>query len=484
MRIPAQRTRESRVADPVHGDHAVVLGASMSGLLASRVLADHFEQVTLVERDRLTGHGLPRRGVPQARHAHVLLPRGATVLGELFPGLLEELVAAGVPVADNLGDLYYNVNGHTFFGDAHAGEARRSIEKGKLYKPSRPFLEAQVLRRVMALPNVDVLDGCDVEDLVTDAASSRVSGVRVTSRGDATAQRSLVSDLVVVATGRSGRAPAWLESMGFAAPEEEEVRVDLKYVTHTVRFPTAPLGRRQAVLVGPVPERPTIAGALEQEGHAWVVTFGGYGGHHPPMDKEGWLAFGDRILPREFAEALHEAEPLDGPRQHRFPANLRRRYDRLERFPGGLLVLGDAVCSFNPIYGQGMTVAALEALALEEALEQGWPDLAKRFFKAAAIPAGNAWSFATGGDLSMPASVVPGSRPFSVRAMASFVDRFQAAAEHDPVLAWRFIDVTGFEEPPSVMFSADSIRRMASDRRHHRRTGALAEAVAEEMRWP
>ncbi len=484
MRIPAQRTRESRVTDPVHGEHAVVLGASMSGLLATRVLADHFEQVTLVERDRLTGDGLPRRGVPQGRHAHVLLPRGATVLGELLPGLLDDLVAAGVPVADNLGDLYFNVNGHTFFDDAHVGEAQRSTEKGKLYKPSRPFLEAQVLRRVLALPNVDVLDGCDVEGLVTDTASSRVTGVRVTSRGDLTAQRSLVADLVVVATGRSGRAPAWLEAMGFAPPEEEEVRVDLKYVTHTVRFPSAPLGRRQAVLVGPVPERPTIAGALAQEGDAWVVTIGGYGGHHPPMDKDGWLAFGDRFLPRDFAEALHEAEPLDGPRQHRFPANLRRRYDRLERFPEGLLVLGDAVCSFNPIYGQGMTVAALETLALEEALVQGWNDLAKRFFKAAARPAANAWSFATGGDLSMPASVVPGARPLPVRAMATFVDRFQTAAEYDPVMAWRFIDVTGFVDPPSVMFSADSLRRMASAGRHPRRTGAFAEAVAAEMRWP
>jgi 2-polyprenyl-6-methoxyphenol hydroxylase-like FAD-dependent oxidoreductase len=458
----------------------------MSGLLAARVLAEHFDQVTVVERDRLPVEGLPRRGVPQGRHVHVLLPRGAKILEDLFPGLLDELVQAGVPVADTLGEIYFDLNGHVFFHDHAAEGARRGEEAGSLYQPSRPFLEAAVLRRVRALPNVGFFDGCDVEVPTTNARLTRITGARIVSRDTSPVRRVLPADLVVVATGRSGRAPAWLKAMGYAPPSEEELPVDLKYVSQQVRFPEGSVDPRRALLIGPTAARPTGAGATAQEGDRWVVTFAGYGGHHPPMERESWLAFGDRFLPADFAAALHEAEPLEDLLQHRFSANLRRRYDRLERFPQGLLVSGDALCSFNPIYGQGMTVAALEALALRDCLRQGWDDLAPRFFKAAAKPIGDAWSFATGGDLAMPSDIVPGPRPLPLRAVNGYIDRFQAAAEHDPVMAWRFMDVTGFDMPMAALFAPDSLRRIASDSRHHRRTGSsrLATAAAEAQVWP
>lgn len=484
MRLPRQRTGESSEPAPVHGNHAVVLGASMSGLLAARVLAGHFDQVTVVERDPLPDEGPARRGVPQARHTHVLLPRGSQILEELFPGFLDQLLEEGVPRADTLGQVYFKPNGHEFFHDPDAEGAHRPDETGALYQPSRPLLERKVRQRVQALPNVDVLEGHDVEGLDSDSTLTRVTGARVASRDDPSLRRGLAADLVVCATGRSSRVATWLRSMGYAPPPEDEIPVDLKYVTQHVAFPRGSLGDLRALLVGPTADRPNAAGACAQEGGKWIVTLAGYGGHHPPMDRKAWLALGDAFLPPAFAEALHEAEPLDELHQHRFAANLRRRYDKLTRFPEGLLVTGDAICSFNPIYGQGMTVAGLEALALRDSLRQGWSDLAHRFFRAAAKPVGDAWNFATGGDLSMPSSIVPGPRPMPLRAVNGYIDRFQAAAEVDPVMAWRFMDVTGFTEPPPALFSPDSLRRVASASRHRRRAGTLAAATASEMKWP
>jgi hypothetical protein len=198
------------------------------------------------------------------------------------------------------------------------------------------------------------------------------------------------------------------------------------------------------------------------------------------------LAFAGRLLPHDVAEALHDAEPLDDLHQHRFASSHRRRYDKLTRFPDGLLVTGDAMCSFNPIYGQGMTVAAMEALCMQEALRVGADDLPRRFFKGAAEPVGEAWKFAVGADLSMPEQIVPGPRPLAARAANRYLDQVMAAAEHDPVMAWRFFAVLGFEEPPSALFAPDTLRRVTSDRRHHRRTESsrMAAVGAAGRTWP
>jgi 2-polyprenyl-6-methoxyphenol hydroxylase-like FAD-dependent oxidoreductase len=184
------------------------------------------------------------------------------------------------------------------------------------------------------------------------------------------------------------------------------------------------------------------------------------------------------LAPGSFAEAIRTGEPLTDLAAHRFPANLRRRYEKLSRFPDGLLVIGDAICSFNPVYGQGMTVAALEALALRDALCRGPDDLARRFFKAAARPVNGAWQSAVGADLSMPPDIVPGPRPLPVRAINAYMDFYQEAAEHDPVLAWHFLNVTGFDEPVRTLVSPGSLARLLKHRRHRRREGAVGAATA------
>jgi 2-polyprenyl-6-methoxyphenol hydroxylase-like FAD-dependent oxidoreductase len=482
MHLPSQRTA-SPDDQRTLGSHAVVLGASMSGLLAARVLADHFEQVTVVERDLLPDEASPRRGVPQARHVHALMSRGSLIIEKLFPGLLRDLVEAGVPVGRALHEFHYEVNGHVFFHDADAVEAM--VGAMELYEPSRLLLEAKILQRVRAIPNVELLDGWDVVGLTANSTLSRVTGVTVSSRERSPVQRGLAADLVIAAIGRSNRVPAWLHSMGCATPPEQAVPVGIKYVTQHVRFPAESVNLR-AVLVGPTPQRPSGVAALEQEGDHWVVTCFGYAGHHPPADRGGWLTFAEGVLPHDFAAALRAAEPIDGLHQHHFPANHRRRYDKLTRFPDGLLVTGDAMCSFNPIYGQGMTVAAMEALCMREALQRGVDDLPRRFFKLAAGPISDAWKFAVGADLSMPERIVPGPRSLAARATNRYLEQVVAAAEHDPVMAWRFFAVLGFDEPPSVLFAPDTLRRVASHTPDHRRTVSAAAGTGGGLgrTWP
>lgn len=476
MRLPLQRRPSD--TEPVHGDHAVVLGASMAGLLAARVLAEFYDQVTVVERDVLGEQATPRRGVPQGRHLHVLLARGGGILEELFPGLLGELVAAGAPYGARLDQYHFEVGGHVFFHDPADEKSARPEVDGGLFQPSRALLDAHVLGRVRALRNVELLDGCDVTGLTSAGRPARVTGARVAGRDGAGGQRELPADLVVCATGRSGRAPLWLQEMGYPAPAEEEIVVGVRYATRRYRFPTGGAGPLRGVLVGATPWRPTGAIAFAQPDSQWMVTLQGYAGHHPPLEPSAWLTMARELLPAAVGDVLVEAEPLEDPHQHRFPASLRRHYEQLHDFPAGLLVVGDALSSFNPVYGQGMTVAALEALALRDALEAGEGRLAQRFFAAAAKPVNSAWQLSAGADLALPTTVVPGPRPRAVRMVNAYVDRFQAAAERDPVMAWRFIDVTGFDKPMSALFSGDSLRRMTSSGRRTPVTTTAAGSAA------
>lgn len=453
------------------GKHAVVLGASMGGLLAARALADYFDTVTLVERDVLPDGPVQRRGVPQGRHAHGLLSGGLRALAELFPGLPEELAADGATVLDGakLSLVSLTFGGHRLNLNGQPSSPMES------YLASRPFLEAHVRDRVQAIDNVRILDGHDAVELLMDD-TRRVTSVLVAPRSGGTGQ-AIAADLIVDAMGRAGRTPAFLESAGFGRPVEDRIAVQVAYSSQLMRFAgNAP--RDQLTLVGAVPERPCGGSLFAYENETWLLTTAGMNGQEPPADLAGMIDFVEDLFPADTIAALRSAEPLGAVATFRYPASVRRRYERMPRFPDGLLVFGDAICSFNPVYGQGMSVAALEALALRDCLARGGDELGRRFLRAAAGCVNTAWQMACGADLALPQ--IPGPRPMSVRLSNWYTERVLTAAEDDPVVTEAFFRVMNLVDPPSRLMHPSIVRRVAAGASRRQRTrgpAAPAEAV-------
>jgi 2-polyprenyl-6-methoxyphenol hydroxylase-like FAD-dependent oxidoreductase len=422
------------------GDRAVVLGGSLAGVLAARVLSDSYAQVTVIDRDELPETPMHRRGVPHGRHIHGLLARGQQALEELFPGLTQELIAHGVPTGDMLANTRLYLSGHRL-RRAHAGLV--------VLCASRPVLEGHVRARVRTLPNVRFLERCDVLGLAATSDGRRVTGARVLRRADGSAEEVLDADLVVDATGRGSRTPLWLEALGCLRPAKEQVRIGLGYTTRTYRLPPDALDGDLAVLQAATRQHPRTGALQMLEGGRWMLTLGGILGDHPPTDRDGFLAFARSLQFPDIYEAVRDAQPLDDPVGFRFPASVRHRYERLGRFPDGLLVMGDAVSSFNPIYGQGMSVAALEALVLRRHLERGVEPPPRRFFHDVARVVDVPWDIAAGGDLVFPG--VHGRRTLKVRLISAYIARLHAAAAHDASLASAFVRVAGLVSRPESL---------------------------------
>lgn len=428
---------------PMLGERAVVLGASMGGLVAARVLADFFETVTVVERDALPDNAGVRRGVPQARHLHVLLLRGAQILDELFPGFLDDLVAQGVPVWNDgdLSKMHLSFGGHEVI---RSGTLPTGPSELAVYSPSRTLLEWQVRQRLRAIANVTILECHDAAEVTSTADRSRITGVRVVHR-DGGAERLLTADVVMDATGRGARTPALLQSLGYGRPVEENIVMHTTYVSQLLRIPKGAL-MEKVVDIGPAPGRPTGMFLTGYENDTWMFTVFGMAGHEPPRSLAGMLSFAEGYCPAHLRAAVRAGEPVGAPSQHRMPSSQWRRFDKMARFPAGLLVCGDAICSFNPVYGQGMTVAALQAIALRDCLSRGVDDLPRRYFRASAKPVGVAWRMAAVSDLAFPE--VQGRRTGSMRLIVRLVDWVLAACESDPVVAAVFFKVNSLMVHP------------------------------------
>jgi len=425
------------------GEHAVVLGASIGGLLAARVLADFFRTVTVIERDELPDEPVNRRGVPQGRHVHALLARGAQILEELFPGFLDELVAAGAPVWDDgeLSKVYVSFSGHEL---PRTGTIAGDHKAMAIHVPSRQLLECHVRRRVQAMANVTIHGGHDVAELTATADRSRVTGVRVVKR-DGGAQQELPADLVVDAMGRGAHTPAFLENLGYGRPVEDHIVMHTTYVSQPLRIPPGIL-QEKVSLISPAPGRPTGMFLNGYEHDTWIFTVFGMVGHNPPRDLEGMLSFAEDYTPAHLLAAVRAGEPLGPVVEHRMPSSQWRRYDKMRRLPDGLVVCGDAICSFNPIYGQGMAVAALDAVALRDCLRRGVTDLPRRYFRAAAKAIAVAWQIGATDDLAIPG--VEGRRTSSMRVTSRLVDLVLTACESDAVVATQFFKVAWLIDSP------------------------------------
>jgi 2-polyprenyl-6-methoxyphenol hydroxylase-like FAD-dependent oxidoreductase len=427
----------------------------MAGLLAARVLTDAYADVTVVDRDQLPEGSAHRRGVPHGRHIHGLLARGQAGLEELFPGLTAELVAQGAPTGDMLANTRLYLSGHRL---------QRTRSGAVVLSASRPLLEGRLRARIRALPTVTILDRCDVVGLVSTPGGRRITGVRVLRRADGSAEEVLGADLVVDASGRGSRTPVWLEALGYPRPRQELVRIGLGYATRTYRLGPDALGGDVAIVQAATPAQPR-SGALQLlEGGRAMLTLAGILGEHPPTEPDGFTAFARSLGFPDIYQAIRDAEPLDDPVPFRFPASVRNRYERMGRFPDGLLVVGDAVCSFNPVYGQGMTVAVLEALTLRRHLDRSGEPRPRRFLQDIARAVDVPWDMAVGGDLVFPD--VPGRRTPKVRVLNAYVTRLHAAASTDATLARAFVRAAGLLDRPQALVRPDRAFRVLRSRQH------------------
>ncbi|WP_164017634.1 NAD(P)/FAD-dependent oxidoreductase [Pyxidicoccus trucidator] len=422
--------------------HAVVCGSSLAGLLTAGLLARHFERVTLVERDALLDSSHVRKGVPQGTQTHVLLKRGLDIAAAIFPGLLDDLQAAGTQVTDMSADCAWHV----------AGVWRKRIHSGvSLYSQTRPLFEWRVRSMLAALPNVRILDRHEVTGFLYDVAGTRVTGLRVRVPGCLEETR-LEAELVVDAGGRGSRTPQWLEEAGFPRVEETRFQIDVGYATRLYRKPAGfDAGWKSMIISAELPRLRRFGCLFPVEGDRWAVTLSGWLKDYPPSDEDGFLAYARSLAQPHLYEAMKNAEPLGPIPTYRFSHSQWRHYERLPRVPEGLVVVGDAFCSFNPVYGQGITTSALLVEQLGESLRSGLGGLSRRYFEQAGRLLKSPWAMSTTEDLRLPE--LDETRPLGSSFLYWYGERFQRLTATDDEAVRTFMEVMHMLKPPEAIFS-------------------------------
>lgn len=430
------------------GKHAVVIGGSIAGLLTARVLRQHFERVTIVERDALSANLEGRKGVPQGQHVHVIFSGGMRVIDDLFPGFSEELAANGSVVCDFARELCWY----------HAGVWKSRPESGLTsYWQTRPFLEANLRQRLMRDTDVRIQSQCTVVGLLTDSTKSQVKGVAIRIGGDDGALEQLNADLVVDASGRGSQTPKWLESLGYQKPVETTVEVNIGYASRDYE-PSQDESRDWKImaLYGTPPHSTRTGYIFPIEGGRWRVSAVGFLNDSPPDNDQGYLEFAQSLERPDFHAAIKDAQPLTPISTFKFPADKWRRYDRLSRFPAGLLVIGDAISTFNPVYGQGMSASALEVEQLGQLLEScpsGQPvpsNFYRRFFRRATKVIEIPWLLATQSDFLYPQA--RGKRLLHTNTLNSYLVRVLRLCSNNDRITQTFYEVLHFIKKPTALF--------------------------------
>jgi 2-polyprenyl-6-methoxyphenol hydroxylase-like FAD-dependent oxidoreductase len=422
---------------------AYVIGASLAGLLAASALTGHFDQVVILERDELPERATPRRGVPQGRQLHALMTRALIAFDELLPGLTDELTDAGAAVGDLMADVQRYADGMVLPQD-RVDLLTMSV--------SQPFLEFHVRRRVADLPGVDIRSGALVDGLRTAGTARRITGLRTfTEYGLPPVD--FDSDLVVDASGRATLSPRWLGHLGYPEPAVESLQIDVTYVSRRYMRSGQDLGGRLGTIE---PGRPGVlnygGSVLAEEGDRCTLMIAGVAGAPLKSDDESLIGVAEKLSTDVLTRLLRAGTPLGPAVLTRLPAERWNRFDLMEVHPEGFLPIGDAICSFNPVYGQGITVAALQALLLRDLLDRGTNDLSKRFLTESAQIIDGQWQRATGSDRRF----LDGQAP----------DASRAQILQDPVLAAAFLRVSQLVDPPSMLNQPDIAERIAAASSH------------------
>jgi 2-polyprenyl-6-methoxyphenol hydroxylase-like FAD-dependent oxidoreductase len=437
------------------GKQALIVGAGMGGLTAARVLADYFERVLVLERDALPGHAQDRAGTPQGKHVHALLAGGQRALEDLFPGFEHDLVQTGaVPLRVGL-DVRAERPGYDPFPQRDLG--------WYAYAQSRAQLEFRVRQRVGAYANIVFCPRCHVQELVARGDGTAVTGVRCMKVNGKS--ETLAADLSIDASGRGTLTLGLLESIGHALPEATTIGVDLAYATAVFAIPEdAPPDWKGVFSFPQAPQSSRGALLLPLEGERWIVTIAGRHGEKPSGDGDRFMTYAQQLRTPTIYNAIKHAKRLGEIARFRFPASEYRHYERLEAFPRGLLPLGDAWCRFNPVYGQGMSVAAQEARALGQLLAtrsaacdplQG---LAPAFFAEASALIEAPWAMAAIPDFVYPDT--RGERPADLEEALKVGRARNKLAACDPAVHKLMAEVQHLLKPPSVYQDPELMQRV------------------------
>src|SRR6266849_842596 len=429
------------------GRHALVIGGSLAGLFAARVLADYFDTVTIIDRDVFPVTPDHRKGVPQSHHAHGLLATAFPIIEQLFPGIMNDLRADGAATASNMVPLAI------------------VSPKGLLPLPktpetisfSRPLLEWHVRDRVSKRPEVHIITNTEVTGLLATQDRTRVTGVQVRERGQLGRTATLHADLIVDASGRHSQAPQWLIELGYEATPVETINSDIRYASRFYVKPEHFPAEWQSLIVNGRPPHAHAGLILSVDHGRWHVTLGGMAGNAPPTDEEGFLQWARDLPDPSIYEAMRIAQPLTPIRGYGTPENHLRHFERMQRWPSGFIVTGDAVCAFNPIYGQGMTVSALDAITLKCCLQEQQrsprADFEQYFQQQLAGTVADAWLLATNQDLRFPGVRLNGARPNpSLRLLHRYMDLVLYSAIVDPEIAQAYFNVLMLANPPRSLF--------------------------------
>lgn len=432
---------------PLSDQHAVVIGGSMAGLLAARVLLNHFGRVTVLERDRIPEQPSPRNGVPQAHHVHILLAQGQRILEQLFPGLEAELELAGAPQVNWTRDLRWL---------SMWGWSREAASHLCTRPCSRTLLEWLIYRRLQGDVNLTFLPATQALGLELNSQQTGVTGVQVkTNKGI----ESLNADLVVDASGRNSALPQWLKQLGYPAPTQTVINSFLGYSSRWYQIPDgwqAPW--KVMVIHSKPPDHRRSAVIYPVEGNRWVVTLAGVGHDYPPTDELNFLEFAQTLRSHEIFDAIQQAQPLSPVYSYRRTDNCWQHYEALSRLPDHLVAVGDAVCAFNPVYAQGMTVAALAALILDQCLRQSAQrdnghlrDFAPKFHRHLARMLAVPWLMATSEDLRWSSTIGP-TPNWQTRLMHHYLDRVVQVALERSHICRTFWEVLHMVKSPKVLF--------------------------------
>lgn len=429
---------------------AIVIGSSMSGLLSARVLADYFTQVIVVERDTLPKQPQTRKGVPQANHVHVLLTQGKKILEQLFPGIDAQLKEAGAPKVE-----WTKEYGFFSFWGWYPPVASDLIT----HTCSRAFLEYLVHCRLLGFDNVKFQENTQVRGLLSNSKNSQVKGIKL-YHPDEHKEEELIADLVVDASGRNSQVPNWLESMGYQPPQKTVINSFLGYSTRWYEIPQDLEVHCKGVVIANKPPHDKRGGVLfPVEGNRWIVTLSGIGRDYPPTDEPGFLDYARSLRHSAIYDAIKDAKPITSVYGYRRTENCWQHYEKLTRLPDGLIIIGDAVCAFNPVYGQGMTTAALGALTLQKCLQKQFSNssytvtgLTKNFQKQLAQVLKTPWLMATSDDCRW--ETTEGKKPDKItRLMHKYMDEVMLLSVHQPQVYKTFCQVIHMIKPPAALFA-------------------------------